>query len=347
MGRWQGVHVRLHMFFLVFAAFTLYLSWIDSRTPQLNGAPAWAAIGCLVVLLLSVLAHEWGHVVVAKRLGAPLAEIVVAPIGGLGPMPNGLEPQADLVLSMAGPLANLGMSLMAAFCLMLQGHVSLASLMNPIAPDGIMAGNPLAVMLKLIFWVNWMLALLNLIPAYPFDGGRMLRSGLLLTQIVPDTHQASWVVTRVANFVALLLVLAAWLIRDHHPPHLVAAWFPLLILAIFIFFSSRREEQPRQSTVDDVVVGYDFSEGYTSLERSNQQGLTTTTKSTSSPIVRWWNERREERLQRQRELEILEDGLLDDILSRVHQSGIESISKEDRLLLQRVSARYRSRNTAS
>jgi len=347
VGRYQGVHVRLHMFSLIFAAFTLYLSWIDSRTPQVAGSPSWVGLACLGMLLLGVALHELGHILAARRLGVRLEEVIISPIGGLAPLPGGLDPQAELVLAMAGPMMNLAATLFSAVALLMVSDFSLPGLMNPLAPEGITVGSSLEVLLKLAFWVNWMLLIVNLIPAYPFDGIRMLRTSLVITQIVPDGQRAAWLVTRFAYFVAIVLTMVAWAVRDSHPPHLVAPWFPLLILAIFVYFSARREEQTHQSesASDEAVLGYDFSEGYTSLERTTPKLVSTQTS--PSLLVRWWERRREERLLRQREVEADEESRMDEILSRLHQTGINSLSHEDRQLLQRVSARYRSRHSTS
>ncbi len=341
VGRWQGVAVRVHMFFLLFAALTLYLSWIDAQRP-ISPGNEWAGWVCLVVLFVSVVVHELGHVIVAQKLGSPIDEVIIGPVGGLGTMPQNLEPQAEMVMVVAGPLANLGMCLMSALCLAIQGEADLQGLLSPVSPDGIMSGTLTLVVMKLTFWINWLLAVLNLIPAFPFDGGRMVRAALVLTQVSSDYQRSSAIVTRVAKLTAVAFVIAAWMVQpEASPDAFVQARFAFLLLAIFIYFSARKEELFAQSQQgDDGLLGYDFSEGYTSLERS---GPKLTTKPLPGPLVRWWQRRKELREQRQRDLEVLEDGLVDEILSRVHQSGLQSLSTEDRSILDRVSARYRSR----
>ena len=85
MGRWNGVHLRLHMLFLVFAVVTLYISWLDANQLNVIGnRNVWLGIACVVILFGSVLVHELGHMMVANRLGANVADVVIGPFGGFG-----------------------------------------------------------------------------------------------------------------------------------------------------------------------------------------------------------------------------------------------------------------------
>jgi hypothetical protein len=242
---------------------------------------------------------------------------------------------------MSGLVANLGLCSLSTLALVLHGGVDIAGLLHPVAPREILGGAPLVFGLKLTLWVNWLLVLLNLIPAFPFDGGRALRAGLMMMHPRSEPQRAVWVVARVAKLLALLLAVFAMLSFGMNPGYAVQTWFALMLLAIFVYFSARKEEAVLlQSGSDEALFGYDFSAGYTSLERS---GPKCSTQPVAGPLVRWWRRRGEARDQRRREIEAQEDGRVDEILARVHQAGLESLSPEDRELLQRVSARYRGR----
>ncbi|HQU43597.1 MAG: hypothetical protein B7Z73_14820, partial [Planctomycetia bacterium 21-64-5] len=93
------------------------------------------------------------------------------------------------------------------------------------------------------------------------------------------------------------------------------------------------------SETDDALFGYDFSQGYTSLEKTAQSR-----KAPPGPVKKWLDERRAKRLQRQQQVEAEEDRRVDDVLARLHELGKHGLSEEDRALLNRVSARYRNRN---
>ena len=239
-----------------------------------------------------------------------------------------LEPPSEWLAVAAGPLANLGVCFLAALCLALRGDANLVGLMNPFSPTDVLEGQPLAIGLKLTFWINWLLVLVNLIPAYPFDGGRALRAALLVIRPRLEPQRAVMIVAAVAKLIALGLLIVAWLVRSDSLDYVVQSWFALVLLAVFVFFSARKAESMAAATgQEEAFLGYDFSEGYTSLERS---GPKTFTKPHIGPLVRWWQRRRELREQKQRELEAFEDCRVDEILSQVHQTGLDSLSPEDR-----------------
>ena len=241
LGRWGGVQVRLHMFFVLFAAFTLYLSWLYGQTAEVPGILS-CGLACLVILLLSVLVHELSHVVAAYRLGVTTDEIVLGPLGGLGYHPLPLDPPSEWMAVAAGPLANLAICLPAALCLALRGDANLVGLMNPLSPTDVVEGQPLAVGLKLTFWINWLLVLVNLIPAYPFDGGRALRAALLVIRPRLEPQRAVMIVAAVAKLIALGLLIVAWLVRSDSLDYVVQSWFALVLLAVFVFFSAQGGE---------------------------------------------------------------------------------------------------------
>jgi stage IV sporulation protein FB len=127
---------------------------------------------------------------------------------------------------------------------------------------------------------------------------------------------------------------------DEHP--LVPAWLPLTLLLLYVFFATRHEflrlgEEER----DGDLIGYDFSQGYTSLE----SGVEQTRRRGPGPIRRWLRRRREEKHRRNREIEVEEERRVDEILARVKDAGMQSLSPEERALLQRVSVRYRNRQS--
>ena len=350
LGTWAGLRVRVHMFMLLFITMTMYLC----RTPEAERltstdalSATWIGVTLLSVLIVSVLIHELAHAILTLRLGGDVDEIVVWPLGGLGRTIRLEDPQAELVAAAGGPIANLGICLAAAIALATQGGTDIAGLMIPFDPAQIAVGSSkLVVVLRIVFWVNWTLVLLNAIPAYPFDGQRVIQSTIRTGWPHLDDEFAYTFTSRLAKLLAIGLVALGvlWFFSDRVGNDLIPVWGPLMLLGIFVFFSARKDDIQNQnrSSSEELFLGYDFSEGYTSLERSQ---VVSTQVDEPSTLASWIQKRREQQEERQREIEADEDGRVDDILDRVHREGFDSLSAEDRALLNRVSKRYQKRMT--
>jgi hypothetical protein len=217
-------------------------------------------------------------------------------------------------------------------------HQPLAPLLNPLAPpigqDGILSWE---TCLAWAFWINWLLVLVNMLPAYPLDGGRVLRA--LLWATTRHSYRESAVLTaRVAKVTAVALWVAAWFVNDSAEYSFAA--LPLVLTGVFLFFGARQEtDRLSDQEVDEATFGYDFSQGYTSLEKT----LAPPRKQRPGPVKKWLADKRAARLLRQQQLEADEERRVDEILARMHERGAQALSDEDRALLTRVSARYRNR----
>ena len=342
LGRWGGVHVRLHMFFFLLAALVVYLV---SVAPDAQNIPVWLAPAAMLILLASVVLHEMGHLYAALRLGGRIDQIVLGPLGGLGTVKPPPDLRGEMFVHLAGPLVNLGLASGCAAVLLMQNEVSLLKLLHPLAPTGLIAAASTPVWIiavKLALWINWVLLLVNLIPAFPLDAGRALHAGLALLWPATARRRVAMATTHAAQILALGLIIAAWFVRGIATESLVPMWFPLVVLAIFLFFTAPQQET-RDVEPSEELFGYDFSQGYTSLERSSQTSEAPPQASTSA-IAQWLDRRKQARQQRMQEIEVEEERRVDDILARLHEGGIKSLSTEDRALLERVSARYRNRS---
>jgi stage IV sporulation protein FB len=156
-----GTVVRVHMTFL------LFLVWIGGSYWRLGGREA-AIEGVLFIVLLfaCVLAHEFGHIFAARRYGIRTPDVTLWPIGGVASLeriPD--KPGEELVVALAGPAVNV---VIAA--------VLFVALGGFLPPDSVEVQNPGTSMLARLAMVNLFLVLFNLIPAFPMDGGRVLRA---------------------------------------------------------------------------------------------------------------------------------------------------------------------------
>lgn len=200
LGRVRGIAVRLHL------TFFLLLLWIVVSHLAVGGwAAAVRGLAFIGAIFGSVLLHEFGHALAARRFGIRTPDITLLPIGGvarLERLPD--EPRQELVVALAGPAVNV------AIAAGLYGLLRLAGPPEEMAVPALVQGNLVAQVL----WTNLWLVLFNLIPAFPMDGGRVLRA--LLAERMGYV-QATQTAVSIGQAFAFLFVLAGlflnpWLI---------------------------------------------------------------------------------------------------------------------------------------
>ena len=327
LGCWAGVRVRLHAFFFFAAVLILYLCSQDVGRSSL-----WYGFSATLWLFVAVVVHEFGHCYAVYRIGAQPEQVVLWPLGGMIAPRRFHDLHSEIMVSAAGPLANL-VACAVLLPVALASSIGWGDLFNPLRPP--LFGEPMSWKLILVqaFWINWVLVWTNLLPAPPMDMSRIIRA---LTRLAFGSRRSLRITIRIGKFMAAGLLIMAWLVYEPG----TSAWLPLTLLGICFFFSARDEagRAPYQDGEEE-TFGYDFSQGYTSLERTFDQP----TETRPGRVRRWLQQRREARLRRQRQIEEDEDRRVDDILSRLGQTGIEGLSAEERALLERVSHRYRGR----
>ncbi|HEX6310061.1 MAG TPA: site-2 protease family protein [Acidimicrobiia bacterium] len=171
----------------------------------------------LALIFACVVVHELAHCIVARRRGAVVNEIILLPIGGISRMERLPETPADeLAVSIAGPLASIAIAAVA-------GAASLAA-GQPLIPIDLLEGGFLAR----LAWLNLILGAFNLLPAFPLDGGRVLRALLeRRLDLETATHRAA----RLGRTLALALA-AVGILFD--------LW--LVIIAVFVYLGASAEE---------------------------------------------------------------------------------------------------------
>ena len=161
LGRLFGTEVRIHL------TFFLLLAWFGIIAGSRGGQAAAAdAIAFILVLFACVLAHEFGHVLVARHFGIGTRDITLLPIGGVARIERMPEkPAQELLIALAGPAVNLVIALVLVAIFGVNLNVEPAAVEN----------QALDFTTRIAF-VNVMLVVFNLIPAFPMDGGRVLRA---------------------------------------------------------------------------------------------------------------------------------------------------------------------------
>jgi stage IV sporulation protein FB len=187
---------------------------------------------------------------------------------------------------------------------------------------------PWQVVAAQLFWVNWFLLLINtLLPGFPLDGGRVLQAILWARS---DYRQATSAACY-AGFVVMLVIGVFAIVANE-----VMAF----ALCLFVYMNCRQQLILLETGGEDAPFGYDFSQGYTSLE-GTQPPATTPRRKRPNWFQRWRQQRAARRAQREQESREAEERRMDELLAKVQQDGIQSLTDEERRFLTRVSARYR------
>ncbi|MCC7497395.1 MAG: site-2 protease family protein [Bryobacterales bacterium] len=214
VGRVQifGIPIRFHFTFVLLVVFLLVLGF--------GGEQSGAAIAIYVLALFgSVLLHELGHALVSRRFGIKTTEIVLYPIGGVSRPERKPTPTEELWISLAGPVVNLVIAgLLLAYLYFTHGLVAPAQMLKPTDNN----------LMERIAAGNLILALFNLLPAFPMDGGRVLRA--LLAR-----HRGEDEATRIAAATGQSL---AFLIGLYG---LLSAQFLLVFIAFFVYIGAAQE----------------------------------------------------------------------------------------------------------
>jgi Zn-dependent protease len=342
LGRWSGTQVRVHIFLIIFVVFRL-LGAALAPEHALRPTVAW-----LGLLLLALAVHELGHALMASWLGCDREDVRLWPLGNMvGPAPASRSADNALV-ALAGPITSAAVVLVTAVGL---GFAGAQLMWNPFgrgADSGapVLAGGLRAPALTPIWWfgwfgyLNWVLLIANLIPALPFDLGRMLRAVLANAQIVSakDSMLAPWC----AHTCAAVLVVAG--IIRLFLPNTAGDGITLIGLAVLIELIVRAESRMLEDGgfFEDGVFGYDFTEGYTSLESSAAK----VRPYRESALKRWRRRRSDSRRQRQMAREAAEERRMDEILEKLYREGRGALSDDEQRFLVRVSAKYRNRPKA-
>lgn len=226
LARLAGIDIKLHF------TFPLILIWGAVQWAAPHGAQG-ALFGALLMaaVFVCVALHEMGHALTARWLGIPVREIVLLPIGGVAMLArNPRTPLHELLIAVAGPLVNVGIAFALGAVLLVQGNLPFWGL-----PGEGGAGEPSwRTALVWLFGSNVLLALFNLVPAFPMDGGRILRAVLAM---VMDFRRATRITTAVGQFLAV--VAGVWALLNGQ--------ILLAVVALFVFLGASGERAAEEA----------------------------------------------------------------------------------------------------
>lgn len=215
LGRVCGIRIAVHSTFVLVLLWAGWLGWEES-----GGRGAAWAVALAGLLFACVVLHELGHSLVAQRFGVHVRSITLLPIGGVATMARIPEkPLEELLIAVAGPLVNV----------VIVAAIGLAGV--PLLPQGETTVFPVDFLslLQRLAWANAVLVVFNLLPAFPMDGGRILRSVLAMMLSYGQATRIASALGQAMAFIFLCLGLTG---------------SPFLILiAVFVFLGARGESR--------------------------------------------------------------------------------------------------------
>lgn len=181
-----------------------------------------------------VLLHELGHSIAARKLGVSTKDILLTPIGGLARLRNSmLTPNNELRIAVAGPAINLILSIIIITILVLNGRVNIF-----LSADLGVAVN-FWHFLNMLFVINFILFAFNLIPAFPMDGGRILRALLSLRM---DRLKATKLASYIGKIFAVIFLIIGYVYKI----------YALLFIAILLYFMAEKEYVSELKAISNV-----------------------------------------------------------------------------------------------
>ena len=219
IARFAGIPVRLHWTFGILLIWVLWLVfWHDLGTRV-----AVFTLSVIGLVFACVVLHEYGHALVARKYGVRTQDILLTPIGGIARMDHmPREPLKEFVIAIAGPLVNVAIAV-----LIYLGYLVIVQQQIPLFSTAFWSFEGLQPLALILLKLNIILVLFNLIPAFPMDGGRMLRALLSMRFGRLTGTQAAAIAGQALAVGFLVLGLQGNLI--------------LALIGVFVFMSARRE----------------------------------------------------------------------------------------------------------
>ena len=323
LGYWFNTEIRVSWFFpLIAISFAL----------RLGTSLGLAVAG---ILFVSILAHELaGHILAVRLTGGDGDEVLIWPLGGLASVYPADTFVSRFFTALGGPLVNLAICVATLpSAIWMHGKIIGGVQINAFYPFALpvaeLSGEIGIQLLLLTFSINWMLLLLNLLPVYPLDGGQMVQAILRRQMSDLDSRR---ICIRVGIVIAVIMMFASWVWIQ------TLAMIMILATLILVLNSMESIQLQYRDVYDDSFMGYDFSQGYTSLsidddEREVKPGF--------------FERRRIQRQEKQEEKDKIEqvemEYDLDHLLDKVHKNGMSSLTETEKQRLKYVSMKMQDR----
>lgn len=240
LGTFAGIDVYIHATFLLLIGWVGFSHWLENN----NWLEVASGIGFILVLFLCVILHEYGHALTARKYGIKTRDITLYPIGGVARLERMPEkPIEELWVALMGPAVNVVIAAGLFALLFLTGNLV------PLTELGVASGS----FLERVMVVNVSLVLFNLIPAFPMDGGRVLRAVLAMRM---DYVRATQIAASIGQGMAFLLGFIGLFSNPF-----------LLFIAFFVYIGASQEASAVQmkNVISGIPVGRAMLTDYKSL----------------------------------------------------------------------------------
>lgn len=240
LGNFAGIDVYIHATFLLLIGWVGYSHWLEHQ----NWLEVLKGVGFILTLFLCVILHEYGHALTARKYGIKTRDITIYPIGGVARLERMPEkPIEELWVALMGPVVNVVIAVGLFAYLFLTG--SLVPLTNLTVASG--------SFIERIMLINITLVLFNLIPAFPMDGGRVLRALLAMRM---DYVRATQIAANVGQGMAFLFGFIGLFTNPF-----------LLFIAFFVYIGASQEASAVQmkNVIGGIPVGRAMLTDYKSL----------------------------------------------------------------------------------
>ena len=321
------IEIWLHWLLVILVILHLLQNYLR-LPPEAPRFLTWLAY--TIALCVSVSLHELGHCYAAYRQGGGADRIVLWPLGGLAYCDAPHRPSSQFWVAAGGLMVTAPLAFLAiSICLALGW-----SILPETGAGGFSFWRELCQ--HFVLW-NIVLLVVNLIPCYPLDGGRMLQAKLW-EKLESHLH-GSLLTLKVSQFfaigslvVAALIFIGSWFNEGYHPFLSMLSMGLLLVAIVYYVEGKALQQHLLQGEGGEGVFGYDFSGGYTSLEK------TATRERKQTSLLEAWKERfRQHSLTSRHQKEIAVKKRVDDLLLKIHSEGMDSLTSADRRFLNKAS----------
>jgi Zn-dependent protease len=221
IGSFSRIPVKIHWTFLLIVLYVIGTGLSDGATLM----EIAIEVAFILTIFVCVVLHEFGHALTAQRFGIKTEDIILLPIGGVARLRNMPEkPMQELIVAVMGPVVNVAIAILIGLLLYSLGRL------DQLSPESLeqLSFENWQSFLPLLLMSNVMLVLFNMIPAFPMDGGRVLRA---LLSMGVGRLKATRIATLIGQAICLVLVGVG----------LYYGAYTLALIGVFIFFSATQE----------------------------------------------------------------------------------------------------------